>query len=150
MGMPETVSLEGFVRSVSESGLLSGAELRAQLDGLGGEAVVSDAGKLARSLVDAGRLTPFQVSAILEGRAPELCIGNYVVLNRLGAGGMGTVYKARHRRMHRVVALKLLSRDPTGQSSLAQRFQREVDTIAQLSHPNIVISRRTCTSATYR
>jgi serine/threonine protein kinase len=138
--MPETVSLEGFVRSVSESGLLSGAELRAQLDGLGGEAVVSDAGKLARSLVDAGRLTSFQVNAILEGRAPELCIGNYVVLNRLGAGGMGTVYKARHRRMHRVVALKLLSRDPTGQSSLAQRFQREVDTIAQLSHPNIVMA----------
>ena len=62
----------------------------------------------AHSLVDAGRLTPFQVDAIMEGRLPELRIGNYVVLDRLGAGGMGTVFKARHRRMNRAVALKVL------------------------------------------
>ena len=67
--MPETISVEGFVRSVSESGLLSEADLRATFNGLGGEAGVSDARMFARSLVDAGRLTPFQVDAIMEGRA---------------------------------------------------------------------------------
>jgi len=138
--MPETISLEGFVRSVSESGLLAGADLRATLDGLGGEAGVSDARELARSLVDSGRLTPFQADAVLEGRVPELCIGNYIVLNRLGAGGMGTVFQARHRSMKRVVALKILSPDTAGQTSFVQRFQREVETIAQLSHPNIVMA----------
>ena len=138
--MSATISVEGFVRSVSESGLLAGAELRATLESLGGEASVSNASELARTLVDAGRLTPFQADTILKGRVPELCIGNYVILNRLGAGGMGTVYKARHRTMHRVVALKILSRETGGQGSLAQRFQREVDTIAQLSHPNIVMA----------
>lgn len=138
--MSATISLEGFVRSVSESGLLSAAELSATLDGLGGKSGVANASEFARTLVDAGRLTPFQAEVILEGRVPELCIGNYVVLNKLGAGGMGTVFKARHRTMHRVVALKILSRGTTGQSSLAQRFQREVETIAQLSHPNIVMA----------
>ena len=53
---------------------------------------------------------------------------------------MGTVFKARHRRMNRVVALKVLSRDTAGQSSFAQRFQREVETVAQLAHPNIVMA----------
>jgi len=125
---------------VSESGILSGADLRATLEGLGGEAGVSDAGVLARNLVDAGQLTPFQTDAIMAGRLPELCIGSYVVLNRLGAGGMGTVYKARHRSMKRVVALKILSRESADQNSYAQRFQREVETIAQLSHPNIVMA----------
>ena len=104
MGMPETISVEGFVRSVSESGLLSEADLRATFNGLGGEAGVSDARMFARSLVDAGRLTPFQVDAIMEGRLPELRIGNYVVMSRLGAGGMGTVYKARHRSMNRTLS----------------------------------------------
>ena len=138
--MPETISVEGFVRSVSESGLLSEADLRTTFNGLGGEAGVSDARMFARSLVDAGRLTPFQVDAIMEGRLPELRIGNYVVMSRLGAGGMGTVYKARHRSMNRTVALKILRSETGGQSALAQRFQREVETIAQLTHPNIVMA----------
>jgi len=133
----ETISREEFVRSVNESGLLSGADLRATL---GGEAGVSDTRELARSLVDAHRLTPFQADAILAGRLRELCIGNYVVLDRLGAGGMGTVLKARHRSMKRIVALKILLGESAGQDSYAQRFQREVETIAQLSHPNIVMA----------
>jgi len=138
--MSVTISIEGFVRGVTESGILAAADLSATLEALGGEAGVSDAGVLARNMVDAGRLTPFQAEAILKGRLPDLCIGNYIVLNRLGAGGMGTVYKARHRSMKRVVALKILSRESAGQSSFAQRFQREVETIAQLIHPNIVMA----------
>jgi len=70
---------------------------------------------------------------------PDLILGNYEILDRLGAGGMGTVYRARHRRMKRIVAVKIL---PCNNSEKAQaavlRFQREVEVIAQLSHPNIV------------
>src|SRR5262249_3954618 len=73
-------------------------------------------------------------------RAPELCIGNYVVLDRLGAGGMGTVFKARHRRLHRVVALKVLSHAAAGHATFAQRFEREIEIIAQLTHPHIVMA----------
>jgi serine/threonine protein kinase len=55
----------------------------------------------------------------------------------LGSGGMGSVFKAVHRRMNRLVALKLL---PSGNRSAdsVQRFEREIQAVARLSHPNIV------------
>ena len=70
----------------------------------------------------------------------ELRIGNYDVLGRLGAGGMGAVFKARHRRMKRVVALKVLSRELVKDDTFVRRFQREVEAIARMSHPNIVMA----------
>src|SRR5262249_12899390 len=88
----------------------------------------------------AGHLTGYQADAVLDRRFDLLRIGNYTVLDRIGAGGMGTVFKAQHRRMKRIVALKILTRDAAEQGSFAQRFQREVETIAQLSHPNIVMA----------
>ena len=69
-----------------------------------------------------------------------LRIGNYEVLDRLGAGGMGTVFKARHRRMKRIVALKLLSSTLAQDEKFVQRFQREVEALSRLSHPNIVMA----------
>jgi serine/threonine protein kinase len=60
------------------------------------------------SLVDAGRLTRYQASVALRGEAPNLVLGDYVLLDRIGAGGMGQVFKAQHRRMTRIVALKIL------------------------------------------
>src|SRR5260221_7275170 len=130
--MPKAMSSEEFVRNLTESGLLSGAESRAALDGLASQVPVSSAAELAQGLVRAGRLTHFQADLVLSGRLSELCIGNYVVLDRLGAGGMGTVFKARHRHMNRVVALKVVSGEAGGRSSFAQRFRREVETIARL------------------
>jgi len=70
---------------------------------------------------------------------PELILGNYEILDRLGSGGMGTVYRARHRRMKRLVAVKILPVGPADKPHAAVlRFQREVEVVAQLSHPNIV------------
>ncbi len=100
--------------------------------------VPDDVPSLGRALVRAGKLTPFQANALARGKARGLVIGNYFVLDKLGAGGMGVVFKARHRRLGRVVALKILppafARDP----DLLSRFRREVDVAASLSHPNIV------------
>lgn len=95
---------------------------------------------LAQSLVSSGILTPYQAEAASKRRHTELRIGNYDVLDRLGAGGMGTVFKARHRRMKRIVALKVLSRSLAEDESFVQRFQREVETIACFAHPNIVMA----------
>lgn len=92
----------------------------------------------ARRLVADERLTQYQVDAILKGQINDLVLGNYVVIDRLGAGGMGTVFKARHRRMKRLVALKLLHQAAALTAGLVDRFQREVEAIAQLIHPNIV------------
>jgi serine/threonine protein kinase len=65
-------------------------------------------------------------------------LGDYRLLERLGGGGMGTVYKAVHERMGRTVALKVLRPELQRDPKLMQRFDREVKTAASLIHPNIV------------
>ena len=64
-------------------------------------------------------------------------IGDYQVLDILGAGGMGTVYKVRHLISERLEAMKLVLPELTENSDLAERFMREIKVQARLSHPNI-------------
>lgn len=68
----------------------------------------------------------------------QTVLGNYLVLDKLGQGGMGQVFKARHRRMDRLVALKVLPPSLMQNPEAVRRFQREVKAAALLSHPNIV------------
>ncbi len=132
--MPNTtrgpVSAAEFAQNLADSGLLTPADVPPAADGAAA----------AQKLVAAGKLTAFQADAVLGRRFEELRIGNYEVLDKLGAGGMGAVYKARHRRMKRVVALKVLSREGSRSGTLADRFQREIETLARLAHPNIVMA----------
>ncbi len=60
------------------------------------------------------------------------------IVELIGRGGMGVVYKARQIRLNRVVALKLLRTKCSQDPSLAERFSREARALAKLSHPNIV------------
>jgi hypothetical protein len=62
----------------------------------------------------------------------------YEVLELLGSGGMGSVYKARHRLMDRLVALKVIRRRLMDRPGVVERFRREVKAAAELLHPNIV------------
>jgi serine/threonine protein kinase len=93
---------------------------------------------LARELLQRGWVTPYQINNIFLGRRSDLVLGSYVLLERLGEGGMGTVFKARNWKLGRIVALKLIRADRLSQASGARRFQREVHVAAQLDHPNIV------------
>jgi serine/threonine protein kinase len=70
--------------------------------------------------------------------APGTVLGSYVVLEPIGRGGMGWVYKARHELLRRVVALKLIRAELVGQGDAEARFRGEMQLVAQLSHPNIV------------
>ena len=65
-------------------------------------------------------------------------IGDYRILKRIGAGGMGVVYHARHLHLDRDVAVKMLSGFRTGSPDSISRFQREIRAIGRLNHPNIV------------
>ena len=62
----------------------------------------------------------------------------FEILELLGRGGMGFVYKARQPRLDRVVALKILAPDPENRGRFAERFEREAQALARLTHPNIV------------
>jgi serine/threonine-protein kinase len=126
------VSRAEFAQSLAESGLLDAAVVVPDS--------APDGAAAAHRLVEGGKLTRYQADAVLDKRFGDLRIGNYDILDRLGAGGMGTVFKAHHRRMKRVVALKVLTPGVARSERFADRFQREVETIARLTHPNIVMA----------
>lgn len=71
------------------------------------------------------------------GHSAEL-IRDYKLLSVLGAGGMGTVYKAIHTKLDRIVALKLLPARRIGNAEAVARFEREMKAIGKLDHPAIV------------
>ncbi|MGE5560954.1 MAG: Stk1 family PASTA domain-containing Ser/Thr kinase [Chloroflexota bacterium] len=64
--------------------------------------------------------------------------GRYEILQRIGAGGMATVYLANHRLLERKVAVKILNSEYASDEEFVQRFRREAQAAASLSHPNIV------------
>src|ERR1700722_4294318 len=129
------VALEQFVKSLTDSGVLSAGKLEHFLPP---KAHPKDAQELARQLVQSKHLTKYQAQEIWQGRAKSLILGNYTILDKIGAGGMGQGFKAEHRRMQSVVAIKILPPAMTKDAAALARFEREVKGAARLSHPNIV------------
>ena len=130
------LSLEEFRDALLASGVL--AE-----DGLPEfEATLSqppaDAQALARALVEHRKLTKYQAAHIYQGNALPLLLGNYVIQDKIGSGGMGRVYKAHHRLLDRTVAIKLLPAEATNSPGTVKRFIREARAAAALTHQNIV------------
>lgn len=97
-----------------------------------------DRDQILARLLEHGLLTEYQVRRISSNRRHGLVLGNYRVLDRLGAGGMGVVFKAEHRLMRRKVAIKVLSLSSEEDPKLLQRFNSEMRAAAQLQHPHIV------------
>ncbi|MFH1919212.1 MAG: serine/threonine-protein kinase [Planctomycetota bacterium] len=135
---PVAVAIEQFAEYLVRSGLFTAAGLSAFQDSFPPARRPRDAQELARELIGAGKLTKYQAAAALQGKTKGLVLGEYVVLEQIGKGGMGHVYKARHRTMDRIVALKVLHRKAMQSREAVQRFRREVRAAAKLEHPNIV------------
>src|SRR5262245_45782283 len=95
---------------------------------------------LASELLKAGWLTPFQVNLLFNGRGKELVLGPYVRLERLGEGGVATVFKALHVYMQRLAAIKFLKVDKLDHPEVIGRFYREIQAVSQLVHPNVVMA----------
>ncbi len=89
-------------------------------------------------LVQHGLLTQYQADRIQAGSTFGLVLGNYRVLDRIGAGGMGIVFKGEHMDLRRPVAIKVFLLAAGQDPGLLSRFLVEMRAIAQLHHPNII------------
>lgn len=124
-----------LLNSIADSCLLSAKDFTELKQRLNGNLSPSD---ILSGLVSAGLLTPYQVAQLQAGRGKGLAFGQYRILEELGRGGFGRVYKAKHTLMDRVVALKVISPEMVGDERARAWFLREVRAITQLDHPNIV------------
>ncbi|OWK38333.1 serine/threonine-protein kinase [Fimbriiglobus ruber] len=94
----------------------------------------------AKALADGNPLPASTAAIALATSTPSSgeSIGPYEILDVLGRGGMGIVYRARHRDINRVVALKTIPGVAPGRAELFARFRNEARAVAQLEHPNVV------------
>src|SRR5271170_7258425 len=99
------VALEQFIKQIENSGVIAAGKLE---NFIPPKAAPKDAQELARQLVQGKHLTKYQAAEIYQGRAKSLILGSYTILDKIGAGGMGQVFKAEHRRMKRLLAIKVL------------------------------------------
>lgn len=141
--------LDPFVASLQRAAEDAASHSGSQFADPGFQAVLDRVLKIGiESSVHANRLThnealgtiseSFSDPAIDEETSDKK-MGPYQLLGKIGAGGMGEVFHGFHTQMQRHVAIKLLPKDRIGDDRARKRFQREMQTIGKLSHPNIVV-----------
>ncbi|MDX1564374.1 MAG: protein kinase, partial [Phycisphaeraceae bacterium] len=133
-----SISIDQLTQDLIEQKLLDEKDIRSVCPEGRGPEQFESAKKLAEALYAAEKLTKFQANVALAGKSHLLVIGDYHILKKVAEGGMGQVFKAQHRLMKRVVAIKVLSKAATQSKTSVQRFYREVESAAKLTHPNIV------------
>ncbi len=134
--MAVCTTVDEYLSALEKSKLLGSAQL-GEAQRLAGES--SDAAGLARALARENLVSRWQASTLLAlGQRAQLRLGKYKLIQRLGKGGMGTVFLAEHVTMNRRVALKIVPRSIDQDPASLSRFFAEAAAIAALDHPNIV------------
>ena len=128
---------QAFLNQVSGHGLLNEEQLADVNRRFSADVSFHD---LTEVLVDKGWLTRYQIERICAGQTKGLVLGQYRILEELGRGGFGCVFKATHLIMKRVVALKVISPEKVDDSRSRAWFLREVLASTQFQHPNIVMA----------
>ncbi|MDA0285729.1 MAG: serine/threonine-protein kinase, partial [Planctomycetota bacterium] len=134
------ISVEELLSRIETSRLFSADGMQLLRTQLQEAEPFADGRQAGEWLVAQKKLTDGQVRILLKGPTCPLVLGSYVILDEIGAGGMGQVFKALHSEMQREVALKTLKNSLPVSSDSAQRFRREVQAAAQLVHPNVVVA----------
>jgi serine/threonine protein kinase/WD40 repeat protein len=129
------LSVHDVVQVLADQALL----LPSQLAELKRVSPRGNANALVQALIERGWLTAYQASRLLQGQAAQLRFGPYVILEPLGEGGMGHIFKGRHHGLDRLAAIKVLRHDLVTDAELVQRFLREIKLASQLpKHPHLV------------
>ena len=129
------VALETFLSQLSSSGIVPEEKLKVVVSK---KASFADGEALARDMIKSRLLTKYQAEQILGGKGKSLTMGKYQILEKIGAGGMGQVYKAFHSNTERVVAIKVILGKGKIEPEVVKRFEREVKAAAKLVHSNII------------
>lgn len=132
------LSLDHFIRRLVRSSLMSHEQIAEYLSTLPADNRPSYGEALARALVQAQRLTQYQAKSILAGHDKTLVLGEFLVLDRIGKGGMGHVFKAVHRQSGHYAAIKTLAAEYSSSPEAVKRFRQEAIAAGRLSHRNIV------------
>lgn len=137
--MNNQISDEAFGATAINLGMVKQEQLEECLKIQAEMRAMGIADTLSAILTKKGYLTQSQVTQILRTMGVQVQpIPGYQLLGRLGAGGMGTVYKAKQTAMDRTVAIKVLSKQATQAKDFLGRFFREAQAAAKLNHPNII------------
>jgi serine/threonine protein kinase len=131
------LSAREFLAGLERSGVLPDAKWREVQDRFAHRTDLDDSLALARQLMEEGTLTEFQARRLLGGKK-TLAFGRYALLDHIGQGARGRVFKARHRLMDRVVALKVFLPEGSLSKTAVSRFFREMKIVGLLDHPNVV------------
>jgi serine/threonine protein kinase len=133
-------SIEAFLELGYKSGLLEKKAVEEYCQRAPQEAPKPETpGQMANAMVRDGLLTNFQADSLLAGKWRGFLInGKYKLLQKVGAGGMGSVYLCEHIHMRRRIALKVLPLSMARDPEAVERFYREARAVAALDHPNIV------------
>lgn len=135
---PSSSSGEAFLTLLRKSQLIEETKLEEAIASLE-DSEHADPKDVAQAFINMGLLTRFQVRLLLQGKWRGFFIaGKYRLLDMIGEGGMGKVYLCEHRRMQRMVAIKVLPVRLANDEAARERFDREARAIASLNHMNIV------------
>jgi serine/threonine-protein kinase len=133
-----TAATSDVLEVIRGSSILTERQLEIIKSGAAQGEYPTEPSELATRLIKDGVLTEYQARQILKGKLDALTFGRYVILDFLGKGTMGKVYKARHRMMGRIVVLKILDSQYISNVRSLARFQREMQLVGRLDHPNVV------------
>jgi eukaryotic-like serine/threonine-protein kinase len=125
-----------LIECVRRSGLVDEERLKRFLNDIA--TPILDPVELSKAFVDANLLTDWQRERLMEKKWKGFFLGKYKILFPLGAGAMGSVFKAEHRVMRHAVALKVLAKRLVSKPTNVARFEREARAAAVVNHPNVV------------
>jgi serine/threonine-protein kinase len=129
------VDFETFLQRLLDSGILTEQKLSAveqkKIHHQNVESFIQD-------LIESKLLTKFQAEQIIAVKGESLAFGKYIIQEKLGAGGMGQVYKAYHPEAAKLVAIKVILPQGKLDAESIKRFEREVKASEKLVHPNII------------